>query len=206
MLLRLRQEVQAMSRAGCVGEGLEEKKPSIEWAGAVLVNANGEFLLNLRDASKTMFPSMWDLIGGTLEDGETPEQCVLREILEETGEAVGAVDYMQAFDVPLGDSESGRLHVFSGRVDKPAAELLLGEGLEHRFFTASELAGIEIVPGIREMLEAHVANRTSDPRYPDPLLPLSSFAPPDSHSVSASSQKPEKGLAGKVSPVRRSGR
>ncbi|GAA1563595.1 hypothetical protein GCM10009789_15870 [Kribbella sancticallisti] len=32
-----------------------------------------------------MFPGIWDIVGGHLEDGETPEQALVREVEEETG-------------------------------------------------------------------------------------------------------------------------
>jgi mutator protein MutT len=39
----------------------------------------------------------WELPGGQLEEGETPEQCVVREILEETSLAVAAGRLLDAW-------------------------------------------------------------------------------------------------------------
>jgi RimJ/RimL family protein N-acetyltransferase/8-oxo-dGTP pyrophosphatase MutT (NUDIX family) len=38
-----------------------------------------------RTASRRLFPGIWDIVGGHLEDGETPEEALAREVEEETG-------------------------------------------------------------------------------------------------------------------------
>ena len=53
-------------------------------AAIILVNDNGEFLLYLRDNKPGIpYPRHWDLIGGHVEDGETPEEELIREVKEE---------------------------------------------------------------------------------------------------------------------------
>lgn len=42
-------------------------------------------LLGLRSPNKAWLPNCWDLIGGHLEDEETPEEALLRECREELG-------------------------------------------------------------------------------------------------------------------------
>ena len=143
-----------MSRAGGVKPDAD-LAPAIEWSGAILVNRRGEVLLNLRDGCKEHYPNLWDLVGGTLEAGETAEECMLREILEETGETLSEVSWLADFDVPLGDAGQARLHVFLGLIDRNAAELTLGEGQEHRFFDPAGLDGVDVVPGTRALLKAY---------------------------------------------------
>jgi 8-oxo-dGTP pyrophosphatase MutT (NUDIX family) len=157
-----------MSRAGSVRKD-PENKPSVEWAGAILVNSNGKFLLNLRDASNTLFPSLWDLIGGKIEAAESAEDCMLREIFEETGEALRDVVHLDDYVVPLEGGRIGRLHLFWGKVEKPAPELLVGEGQAHRFFDAAELDELEVVPGTLAVLRAYTEGRfnTLKPGLPE---------------------------------------
>ena len=47
-------------------------------------------LMGLRKGSR--HPGTWGLPGGKLEYGETPEECIVRETLEETGLSVRVVD------------------------------------------------------------------------------------------------------------------
>ncbi|MFI9042593.1 NUDIX domain-containing protein [Streptomyces sp. NPDC053726] len=52
----------------------------------LLVNSRGEYLLHLRDAHKPICdPGTWSLVGGGPEPGETLDEAIAREILEETG-------------------------------------------------------------------------------------------------------------------------
>ena len=55
--------------------------------------ASGEVLLQKRAASKETFPGLWDVsVAGHVQDGETPVQAALREILEEIGLRASADD------------------------------------------------------------------------------------------------------------------
>lgn len=56
----------------------------IGWVGALLLR-DGRVLLGLRALHKRLAPGRWDLPGGHVEPGETPEQALWRELAEETG-------------------------------------------------------------------------------------------------------------------------
>jgi 8-oxo-dGTP pyrophosphatase MutT (NUDIX family) len=45
---------------------------------------NGRFLLQHRDNIPGIFhPGHWGLFGGSIDIGETPKQCLVRELVEE---------------------------------------------------------------------------------------------------------------------------
>ena len=55
------------------------------WVSAVaLVDADGRVLLAQRPAGKSM-AGLWEFPGGKIEDGESPEQALVRELKEELG-------------------------------------------------------------------------------------------------------------------------
>jgi len=53
--------------------------------GAFLVRQSGEVLMGLRAPWKAAWPLHWDTIGGRVEDGESLDQALIREIQEEAG-------------------------------------------------------------------------------------------------------------------------
>ncbi len=52
--------------------------------GAILVRA-GTVLLGKRSPTRQLCPGVWDLVGGHVELGETPEDTLVRELQEELG-------------------------------------------------------------------------------------------------------------------------
>lgn len=58
----------------------------IQVTAAILINDNQVFIA--RRSLKDTLPGKWEFPGGKLEPGETPEQCLHREIREELGVAI----------------------------------------------------------------------------------------------------------------------
>lgn len=49
---------------------------------AIIVDEKGKILIGQRPEGKAL-PGLWEFPGGKLEEGETIEQCIIREIYEE---------------------------------------------------------------------------------------------------------------------------
>lgn len=85
-------------------------EPPVVVVGALLWR-HGELLLGLRRADRDSWPGCWDLVGGHLEPGETPEQALVREVEEETG--VTALDFHELATIALGAGDrSLTYHVY----------------------------------------------------------------------------------------------
>lgn len=52
--------------------------------GGVLLRGD-RILLGKRSADRTLYPGIWDIVGGHQIEGETPEQTLVRELAEELG-------------------------------------------------------------------------------------------------------------------------
>ena len=79
----------------------------IAGVGAVIVRAipgTGQQVLLIRRGQEPL-KGEWSLPGGAVELGETLEEAVCREVLEETGLIVETVDVVQAFDRISRDAE-----------------------------------------------------------------------------------------------------
>lgn len=53
--------------------------------GALIRDTRNHVYVHRRSPDRHLFPGAWDVVGGHVEPGETPEQALAREITEETG-------------------------------------------------------------------------------------------------------------------------
>jgi 8-oxo-dGTP diphosphatase len=59
--------------------------------GALISDGQGRFFVQRRSGQRRLLPNTWDIVGGHLEPGETPEEALRREVYEETGWTVTQV-------------------------------------------------------------------------------------------------------------------
>jgi len=118
----------------------------------LFVNVKGELLLQLRDDKPDIrFPNHWGVIGGGVEPGESFEQAVVREVLEEIEEALTGFDYWGMHESP-----GFNIAIFAGRLDKPSDVLVLNEGQRVQFFTPQAAMMLPLVPWLRDVLPGFV--------------------------------------------------
>jgi len=125
-----------------------------------MLERDGRWLMQLRDdVPGIVGPGCWGLFGGHLEPGETPEQALRRELLEEIGWGGVALEFRLLHQHPR------RLaHVFVGELTVPLQRLRLLEGQDMALVGATELRSGAIhspklgqtrplVDGVAEILE-----------------------------------------------------
>ena len=96
---------------------------AVEVALAML-ERDGCWLMQLRDdIPGIVAPGCWGLFGGHLDPGETAEQALQRELLEEIGWQAELLHYAMEHRNPR-----RRAHVFCGQLTVPLAQLQLLEG------------------------------------------------------------------------------
>ena len=104
-------------------EGQESRRP-VDVAVGVLINPEGEFLLTSRPEGK-VYAGYWEFPGGKLEPGETLEQALRRELFEELGITIGAV---QPWQVELVDYPHARVRLHFCKVFEWHGEFQMREG------------------------------------------------------------------------------
>ncbi|HMN92560.1 MAG TPA: (deoxy)nucleoside triphosphate pyrophosphohydrolase [Hydrogenophaga sp.] len=75
---------------GGAGQGAAHR-PLVDVAVGILIDAQGHYLLTTRPVGKA-YAGHWEFPGGKLEAGETVEEALRRELKEEIGVTVGAVE------------------------------------------------------------------------------------------------------------------
>ena len=110
-------------------------------AGVILINERNEILLQRRSDN-----GYWDYPAGSMELGESFEECARREVLEESGLECGRLEYLMDmsgedsfYEYPNGDKVylAGILYIcrdFSGEIKNQEDEVL-----EQRFFQIEAL-------------------------------------------------------------------
>jgi len=113
----------------------------LECVGALIFDPLGRMFVQRRSADRTLFPHCWDVAGGHVEPGETPEDTLRREVAEETGWRVKRVHAQLEPMRWRGDDGKDRLEYdflveVEGDLDRPALEL--GKHSEWRWLSAAE--------------------------------------------------------------------
>jgi 8-oxo-dGTP diphosphatase len=109
---------------------------------AAILGRDGKILIARRPASSKL-ANKWEFPGGKVEDGETPEACLARELKEELDIEVGVGPF-------LGESiyhyEYGSIKLLAYETHWIAGEMVLRDHDEIRWVSFDELDCFEFAP------------------------------------------------------------
>jgi 8-oxo-dGTP diphosphatase len=103
---------------------LSGERVPVDVAVGVLIDREGRFLLTSRPEGK-VYASYWEFPGGKVEAGETVEQALRRELHEELGITIAAV---QPWKIELVDYEHARVRLHFCKVFDWQGEFEMREG------------------------------------------------------------------------------
>jgi len=125
----------------------------IEIAAIILENDKGEFLLALRDDKSWIpFPNHWDLIGGHVEEGETPEEALVREVKEELDIDIKEYTFYKKYECLTGDAYANTKYIYSGKINIPIEEVTLLEGQRPQYFSREEIPDVRFANIIKSIV------------------------------------------------------
>jgi 8-oxo-dGTP diphosphatase len=104
----------------------------------VFLHKNFEsYLLQLRDfKSSIVYPGHWGVFGGGMEEGESPETAICRELTEEIGHVPEVINYFrQAYK----EKHKLNIYMFYSELSASTSELDLMEGTDMGMFTKEEI-------------------------------------------------------------------
>ena len=142
---------------------------AVEVALAML-QRDGRWLIQLRDEIPTIVaPGCWGLFGGHLDPGETPEQALRRELLEEISWQPNELEFCMVHHI-----HRRTAHVFLAELSVPLEQLQLLEGQDMVLASLETLRSGQIwSPGLGQRrplapaLQCAVERLGSSPMPPD---------------------------------------
>ena len=108
---------------------------------AILIQDDKVFI-GQRKSGKQM-ANLWEFPGGKLEEGETPQECLVREMREEFGVEVAVREY---FGESIYQYEHGSIKLLAYLVDWTGGEMTLRDHQDCKWVSFNDLEGYEFVP------------------------------------------------------------
>ena len=126
----------------------------------IFENGRGEYLLYLRDGKTGIpFPHHWDLIGGHVEEGETPEEALIREVKEEIDFDLKDYSFFKEYLCLEGDAYPNIKYIYSGKIVLPIEEIPLLEGERLQFFTKEEIPDVKFANILKRIMLDYIESR-----------------------------------------------
>ena len=119
------------------------KSSNIIRVTAAILEKDGKILIGKRKTGDELFAGLWEFPGGKIEDGETPEECMARELMEELEieVEVGILITSNKHRYP-----NGIFELLAYRVQHICGNFVLNDHDEIKWITIDELSNFEFPP------------------------------------------------------------
>ncbi|MDX1991638.1 MAG: NUDIX domain-containing protein [bacterium] len=133
----------------------------VQTVSAILVNPEGKILLQQRDDRVRRFPDAWTTFGGAVEAGETPQQAMRRELVEEIEFAPDMRLWKMVPQLRLNGDKIAMLeiYVFVGRIDRLVSDIRVHEGRGAAYIGVADLDRLPIAFGFEMLFREFFAVR-----------------------------------------------
>ena len=135
------------------------------YVGIILVNSERKVLLQLRDKTENYYPDCWTLPGGKIEEDESPEQAIVREVKEELDLNLSNPKLFKVVTRSGHDQIVERIFIYWCKISERIENLKLREGVALKYFPSNEISSLKIAfdlkPIIQELMETLIDNLKS---------------------------------------------
>jgi len=117
-------------------------------ADIIILNSQQQVLVVLRDNKSSIpFPNTWALLGGFIEENESPEVAIRRELVEEMELELGEIKFFKSYFWQECDE-----HIFWTRLDLDISQITLHEGQKLAYFSREEINQLEFASHYDQIL------------------------------------------------------
>jgi 8-oxo-dGTP diphosphatase len=128
-------------------------------AAIIFENDEGKFLLYLRDNKPYIpFPNHWDLIGGHIEEGETPEEALVREVKEELDLDLKEYTFYKKYECLTGDAYENIKYIYFGKINLPIEKVTLLEGVRPQYFSKEEIPNVKFANILKSIVMDYISD------------------------------------------------
>ena len=127
----------------------------------IIEDGKGNYLIQQRTDDAPLWPGMWGLWGGGIEEGESASQAGIRELQEELDVTVLPEELQLFKKYHFQSRRTGKMvdkHVFVLPFN-PKWKIILGEGKGYAFFNKDELASLPFADRPREFLLDYIQSK-----------------------------------------------
>ena len=119
------------------------KSPKIIRVTAAIIESDDKILIAQRKSEDDIFGGLWEFPGGKIENGETPEECMARELMEELEikVEVGTLITSNKHRYP-----NGLFELLAYRVQHISGNFVLNDHDEIKWITIDEISNFEFPP------------------------------------------------------------
>lgn len=114
----------------------------IDVVAAILENQHGKILIARRKQGKNL-AGYWEFPGGKIESGETPQECLIRELNEEMNLTIEISKYVGE-SIHCYEQGAIRLLAYKGRITE--GEIKLTDHDEYAWINLQELKDVKLAP------------------------------------------------------------
>jgi 8-oxo-dGTP diphosphatase len=126
-------------------------------AMVLLFDRRRRLVIYLRDDKPEIpFPNCWDFFGGHVEEGETPEQAMVREVKEELAIDLQQWSFFRRYVCEEGDAYPNVKYLYWAQIDKFPEELKLYEGQRLMSITPDQRKSLKFANILGQVLEDFV--------------------------------------------------
>jgi 8-oxo-dGTP diphosphatase len=127
------------------------REQRIRTVSAFLHNSEGKVIAQLRDDKPgLLYPACWSTLGGRVEDDETPEEAVRRELLEEI-EVCPPLSFWRMFEHRFSAEDivyDVDIYAYVGEIEAAIAEIRLHEGQRLAYLSVEDIDRLPFAFGL----------------------------------------------------------